>query len=452
MRVTDWKDSYKAFRWVAVVCSTVLPQVALAAGMNPGVATLAGQAPVRLILDTDMDSDCDDAGAMAVMHALANRGEVNILGVMTSALNAYSGPAVDAINTYYGRPSIPIGTARSPAPNQSSSYTQGVSQRTPHDLLTSSAAPDAVQLYRNLLMEQPNNSVTICTLGDMTNLAKLLVLPASGNLPSGMQLVQDKVKLWVCLGGNFVGMPAHDDLSLTNNNFTGYPSATYDAITQWPTPLVFVGREIGSVPSGLTAGARLSETPANNPVRIAYELFFGGTVRDRHVADLTAVLYAVRGLQDYWLAEGEGSMDLQTNMTFTWDYSLNRPQAYLLKTGGSANDRRIEDLLEELMIAPPLPVFPGDTNGDGVINLRDYNNVKNTLGATGQNLRGDANGDGLVNSVDLNLVKANFGAVRPFDSMAVPEPSACGVAVSALLIVGTMRLFQLNRKHKVSAA
>ncbi|HEX2948998.1 MAG TPA: hypothetical protein VHV83_05450 [Armatimonadota bacterium] len=65
-----------------------------------GVAALAGQHPVRMIFDCDMDNDCDDAGAMAVLHTLADKHEVEILAVMISALDQYSGPCVDAINTY----------------------------------------------------------------------------------------------------------------------------------------------------------------------------------------------------------------------------------------------------------------------------------------------------------------------------------------------------------------
>ena len=40
--------------------------------------------PVRLIFDTDMANDCDDAGALAVLHALADLGEVEILAIVTN--------------------------------------------------------------------------------------------------------------------------------------------------------------------------------------------------------------------------------------------------------------------------------------------------------------------------------------------------------------------------------
>lgn len=37
--------------------------------------------PVNLILDTDLGPDYDDVGAMALMHALADSGQVNILAI-----------------------------------------------------------------------------------------------------------------------------------------------------------------------------------------------------------------------------------------------------------------------------------------------------------------------------------------------------------------------------------
>jgi hypothetical protein len=69
----------------------------------------AQAAPVPIILERDMDTDCDDAGALAVLHALADRGECEILGTMVSARHAGSAPTVAAINAYYGRPHLPVG-------------------------------------------------------------------------------------------------------------------------------------------------------------------------------------------------------------------------------------------------------------------------------------------------------------------------------------------------------
>lgn len=312
---------------------------------------LTAAEPVRLILDTDMDSDCDDVGALAMLHAMADGGEVDLLGIAVSSHHAWSAPCTDAINTWYGRPGIPIGAPKGKAAQANSKFAKTLAERFPHDLKTEAQAEDAVALYRRLLIAAPERSVVIVTIGDLTNIADLLKSPATGEQPDGLILVKQKVALWVCMGGNFIGKPAHDDLKLTNNNFTGDKAGSLYAVQNWPVRLVFVGREIGSVPSGLKAGARLKELPADHPVRVGYEAYFGGEAKNRHVADQTAVLFAVRGLRDYWDIEAKGFMDIQPDNTFTWNFATDRHE-YLLKrtVDGKPNDRVIEAVIEGLMM------------------------------------------------------------------------------------------------------
>src|ERR1044071_5503580 len=88
--------------------------------------TLAAADPVRLILDTDMDSDCDDAGALAMLHALADDGEVVLLGIAVSSHHAWSPPSTDAINTWYGRPAIPIGAPKGHAAQSQSKFARAI--------------------------------------------------------------------------------------------------------------------------------------------------------------------------------------------------------------------------------------------------------------------------------------------------------------------------------------
>ncbi len=63
---------------------------------------------VSMILDTDIGPDYDDVGAIAVMHALADRGEVKPLAVIASNKNALVAPTIEILNTYFGRPELPI--------------------------------------------------------------------------------------------------------------------------------------------------------------------------------------------------------------------------------------------------------------------------------------------------------------------------------------------------------
>jgi hypothetical protein len=319
------------------------------------IVAIGRAAPVKIFFDTDMMTDCDDAGAMAVLHALADNGECEILATVVSARDPWSAAAVDAINTYYGRPDLPIGMVKGAGVLEKSKFTKRIGEDFPNDYKTPGVEiPDATAVYRDVLEKQPDGSVVVVTVGYMTNLRNLLRLPATDGHPSGVDLIKRKVKTWVCMGGNFIGDPPKDDLKLGNVNFQRDATSAFEVIRDWPRPLVFVGREIGSVPSGLAIGESLVKTPKDNPVRMAYFHYFGAQ-KSRHVADLTTLLYAVRGLRDYWDIQTKGRMDLHENMTFEWKPGEDVGQAYLLKrkVDGQPNDRVIERVLDELLIQPP---------------------------------------------------------------------------------------------------
>jgi len=117
-----------------------------------------------VIFDTDMGSDCDDAGALAVLHALADAGEVRILGVIfSSGKNRYGVGTCDAINTYYGRGDLPLGQYQgTDVGDPKDSYTKRIATDTRlfgHDVVDE--APDLVAVYRRILASQPDHSVTI---------------------------------------------------------------------------------------------------------------------------------------------------------------------------------------------------------------------------------------------------------------------------------------------------
>jgi hypothetical protein len=331
----------------SIIRSSAAALVALLLG------SLAQAAPVRLIFDTDMQTDCDDAGALGALHALADLGEVEILGTTICVLNPWAAPCTDAINTYYGRPGIAIGQLKgTDGVNLASPFAQGVAQGFPQDTGSGANAPDATAVYRQILANEPGQNVVILSLGYMTNLANLLNSPPDAISPlSGAQLIQQKVKVWICMGGNFPDDYLKTALS-DNVNFRRHPASVIDCVANWPGRIEFVGREIGHA---MLAGARLAQTPATNPVRRAYDLYFGGTAQERHCADIAAVLYAVRGLDHggstYWGIQETGSMNFtNSNAWFQWVPTPDKDQAYVLE---DMSPSIIQELLEDLMIQAP---------------------------------------------------------------------------------------------------
>ena len=139
---------------------------------------LASAQRVKIIFDTDMDSDVDDVGALAMLHGFANLGEAEILAVMVSSLNPWSPGAVDVINTYYGRPEIPIGAVQRFGVYHKSKYARRLCEEFKPAAKLGEDMPEATTLYRKILASQPDTSVVVVTVGDLTNLSKLLDMEA----------------------------------------------------------------------------------------------------------------------------------------------------------------------------------------------------------------------------------------------------------------------------------
>jgi hypothetical protein len=277
--------------------------------------------PVAIIFDTDMDSDCDDAAALAMLHALADRGEVRILATTVSSKHAWAVPCTDAINTYFGRPALPIGAPKGAGPReQGSKYAKQIAAEFPHDLRTTSEAPDATEIYRKVLAAEPDGSVVIVTVGDLTNLRYLIESKADAISPlDGIALVRKKVRQWVCMGSRY---PADLDPKPWGN-FKPDPESTVRAITGWPTLITFTGG--GDFANLVATGKRLGELPKNNPVRRVYELYFDGEAKDRHSADLISVHIAARGAGKPWKLVKEGYNFIFPDGRHEWRLTPDNP-------------------------------------------------------------------------------------------------------------------------------
>ncbi len=301
-----------------------------------------GPAAVPVIFDTDITSDVDDVGAVAVLFALANRGEAKILAMGVSVKNPWSPLCLDALNTYFHHPEIPVGVVKGPALSEPSKYAQKIAQEFPHALKSADAAPDAALLYRQVLAKQPNGSVVFVSVGPLTNLRNLLrTSPDEFSKLSGLELVKQKVRAWVCMGGAF---PKGREYNFTSDG----PAAAF-VVQRWPTPVVFSGYEIGSE---ILTGVGLRKAAQASPVRRAYELYNG--LSNRPSWDQTAVLYAIRGLDgglaNSWTVKASGQLTVNDDGSDVWRASSDQQQAYLVKKSDPA---KIAEAIEELMLVSP---------------------------------------------------------------------------------------------------
>lgn len=282
---------------------------------------------VKIIFDTDMDSDVDDVGALAMLHGFANLGNAEILAVMVSSLNPWSPGAVDVINTWYGRPNIPIGAVQRFGVYHKSKYARSLCEEFKHNSQLDRNTPEAVMLYRKVLASQQDTSVVVVTVGDLTNLSNLLKSgPDQFSRLNGTELVRKKVKHLVCMGGRY---PADVDPNPWGN-FKPDPRSTLHVVAAWPTRIYFTGG--GAFADSVQTGKIFfREKYKHTPMARAYKLFLNGWNRSwHHSADIIAVYVAVKGHLPFFRLEDRGYNHIFEDGTNLWRLAPRDDRHYLI--------------------------------------------------------------------------------------------------------------------------
>jgi len=299
------------------------------------VATYAAE-PVHFVFDTDLGNDVDDAMALAVIHALQNRGECKLLAITTTKDNRYVAPMADLLNTFYGRPEIPIAVVKNGATKEDGNYNRQVLElkddagnlRYPRTLTPDDSAklPDAVPFLRKLLAEAPDNSVVLVQVGFFTNFARLLDTPADSISPlTGKELIAKKVKLLSLMAGAFAPQyKEHKEYNVVND----IPSAK-KLVAEWPTEVVFNGFEIGDWIQHPPASMKEDYGYVkHHPLQDAYR-FYRGLDNWQPTFDLNSVLYVVRPNRGYFTLSPPGTVTVQDNGITTFAASENGKHRYM---------------------------------------------------------------------------------------------------------------------------
>jgi len=301
---------------------------------------------VPVIFDTDMGPDYDDVGAIAMLHAFADEGAANILATIAST--KYDGVAevLDVFNTYFNRPDIPIGV-----PSQKASelrdvqhWSDSVRKNYPHSIRGNSEAQDAVELYRKILAGQPDTSVTIITVGFLTNISNLLQSSPDKYSPlNGKDLVDKKVKKLVSMAGKF---PEGSEFNVNID-----PKASQYVFENFNRPVVLSGFEIGEkIKTGIPLISDSSIT--NSPVKDVFRISIPMAKEDsagRMSWDETAVLVGVKGHEPYYTLN-EGMITVNAEGYNKWD-SSNKKHSRLVE---KSRPSEVQDLINRLIMHQPV--------------------------------------------------------------------------------------------------
>lgn len=313
-------------------------------------SSMAGGAPVKLIIDTDFDTDVDDVAALALAHAYADQGDVDILGVAIAGLCPESAPAVHALNSYFGRSDIPIGIRKGHGVMRNSIYTKLLIDRFPSTFQTGKS-PGSVELYRKILSESDPSSVVIVSLGYLTNLADLLASSPDEYSPlGGLKLIEEKVKLYVCMGGAY---PRQMKTGKWGNILPD-PASAISVNKDWPTPVIYTGGEDFSREI-MTGGAFTTELPAGSLLRDSYELFFNKSSWAKgpthHSADLIAIQVAVKGIDPYFQETKYGYSHIFPDGTMEWRTDRDMPnRSYVAQLAPDIQGSDVARFFDSLLV------------------------------------------------------------------------------------------------------
>ena len=276
-----------------------------------------------IILDTDIGSSTDDLFALEMLYHYEQEGRCQLLGVVVDRAGEDYAAVADVMNNYFNHPSLPIGLVRNgiakPAvwidyrnlPNYTDANGNRMFSRTVSDY---SEVPDGYLLYRRLLAAQPDNSVSICSVGFVTSLSQLLLSEADEySALSGVELVRQKVKCLYIMGGVF------GDSEEPDFNFAQGSAFAQDFFRLWPN-------DIDMVFSPMEVGQGIEYTPEQvisdiswtdiHPIKQVYMTCNCNT--GQKMWDPLAVIHAVEGDEQFTLSErGTVSLTSECATIFT---------------------------------------------------------------------------------------------------------------------------------------
>lgn len=305
--------------------------------------------PIPVIFDSDMGPDYDDVGAITLLHAFADSGYINILATVAST--KYEGVAAvfNVLNTYFNRQGLLIGVPKGKALElkDNQHWTDTLLLKYPHKIKKNDEALSATEVYRKSLASQPDRSVTIITVGFLTNLADLLQsAPDKYSTLTGKELVKKKIRQLVCMAGSF---PAGNEWNVRMD-----AAASKIVFDNWETPILFSGVEIGfTIRTGLPLIS--NDDIKDSPVKDVYRLSIPLSLQDsagRMSWDQTAVLIAVKGYTPWWNIQ-TGKIKVAEDGSNTWE-NRDSSHRYLLELQSPII---IRDLINNLMLHQPVKKF-----------------------------------------------------------------------------------------------
>lgn len=310
-------------RIVEKIKVTVIVLLSVLVSVSCAEQTVQCDGPLKVIIETDMGNDIDDALALAVTLNAMNEGKMELIAVGCHKLSETPARYVDIVNTYYGHPEVEVAMSHTPV-KEFSSYNDYTTVPCSMGFSESKGGefPEPVQLYRKLLSEAEDGSISFVSIGFATTLAQLLDSPADEYSPlTGKELVAKKVRTLSIMAGSY-GQKKRSEYNVKNDI-----PAMQKVFAEWPGEIIQNPYEIGKQ---VMFPGEIIEKNLNceglNPVVEGYKMY-QEMPYDRPSWDILSVIYLLEPELFTKSAPGFVTVD---DEGFTHYSACNEGQHYVL--------------------------------------------------------------------------------------------------------------------------
>lgn len=302
----------------------------------------------RIILDTDIGIDCDDAAAIGLLLQLEEEGRCVLEGITTCTTREGAVEAVRAILGYYGKEKE-IGCMREPGIpcDTENAYAKALKDR----YGKAGNAVDAVEMLRRRLAWS-EEKITLIAIGPLVNMERLFKSGADKNSAfDGLELVREKVDCMYIMGGSFVenyaaGLSDEKEVIREWNIIQNVEAAKY-VIEQCPCPVVMCPYEAGKF---VKTDMKIGENPIWYAMKSFADYMQCGTENgfSRESWDPVTCLVAVEDYSGYFnLSDGGEITVLKDGKTVFHKQDGGTARFLLVKGNFEKLSRRINSLIRD---------------------------------------------------------------------------------------------------------
>lgn len=292
----------------------------------------------NMIMDLDFTGSPDDMLALGSEVTFMQRGESNLIGVLTDTYNTAPAPAISIALHYGGFGAIPVGAFQSATTPSDGTQTLPLSIVTAWPTLGTFSgnngetnAPSSIIVGRTQLVNAPHKSVVYFIAGGWSTLNYLLNSPADAISPlTGTQLFSDRVKEVFVMGGSATTGTEHnlgEDPASANAALATLNSMSPVIMRQWfPTEM---STAFTTAPSAFSV--------ANSPTSLVSTLSI--------TWDCWALYLCVRGLSyngNTYATLTQGSQSIN-GTTGANTFTAGTGNDYMLAFSGSGQTQMVTD-------------------------------------------------------------------------------------------------------------